>query len=197
MAKTMDSNPLASALVSFFLLHRDIIIEREDAKYLGAWGLAFMDIQALLSKYEALSCFRALADRLDDIRHSARYVRYHDFRWNEMLRIMAETLAWDLEYLDDRDLRGRRLRRSLLYHAPKARTMPPPIIHHRAPAYIMAAPSPSMELIPAVDPEYVVENLVDLQDRVADLERDRDLSVPLRMWPPPQRKFLAGVPSMF
>lgn len=182
VAKRTESMPLASTLANFFLLYRDNIIGREHTKYLSAWGLAFMDMRSQLSQAEGRRCFRALADRLEDIRESARYFRYHDLRWNEMIRIMVETLAWDLDYFDDWDLRGRRLRRPLLYTAPRARTMPPPLIHHRASPYITPAPSPSMELVPAVDPQCVVENLVDLQGRVADLERDRELSVPLSTW---------------
>jgi hypothetical protein len=158
-AKTMISLDLASELAKFFMDYHPTIMGTESHNYLIAWGLYFMDLKPLLEPYQARCCFRALAERLDDIRDYVHHGRCRDNRWRELIRIMEEIIAEEagLGFVDvdySMPIRGRRPVRPVMYDVPRAITMPPPVVHRQHYLLAPAAPrssysrSPSTELVP-------------------------------------------------
>lgn len=185
LAKLAGSYVLASAVSRFLCSHQSKIISCEDQKHIASWGLSVMDLQNLVHPEEAEHCFRALANRLEDVRNSWRWRRYYDQRLFHLVQILESFYGgWAF--------RGRRPVRPVMYGAPRATTMPPPIIHRPPPLLLPPpmplstyAPSPPMELAltnPYASPvlEEVVDNIASNQaglhnDQLQLYDNQRDL----------------------
>jgi hypothetical protein len=186
-SKANGSHVLASALATFFFSNQNWIVGKERSRFLGAWGLAVMDIRSKLAPADAANCFRALAQRIDDIRRSRPQIRYYDNRWHDLICAMMEAgpMYPGFGYLDDWD-RGRRPQRDLFWE-PRARTMPPPMIR-QSPVllppvqdvvpYHYQPPTSVMDMVPYMGNQVEeVEHLANRQDvleqRIENLEVDQ------------------------
>lgn len=195
-AKATRSRELATTLAQFFLANQHTIVGKayvldgcEHAKYLGAWGLAFLDIKDLLTPIELSGCLESLARRLPEIIDSRDHIRYRDNRWHDLIRMMEALtpIIEDYPYLDvNWNPRGRK-RRPLMYDVPRASSMPAPMVRHqpiyplRPPPHLIApvgpygygrySPVPSLDMMPVGgygedDPiNFVQEEIEDLSVR--------------------------------